>query len=603
MESKSKSKSKRKRGIARLLEVSGSKKKHLITAGILSVLGSIAKMMIYLFVYFALQEIVKSRGIIADMNGSVMLKIILGAASALLVWLLFDVVASLLSHSAAFNLLYELRIQLSEKLPKLPLGYFNTHSTGEIKNVMNNDVERIESFVAHNILDFVTGIVTPILTLIFLFAIDWRMALACLISIPVAGFAGVNMFSNKKIKALSDKYQLSMGKMNGSAIEYINGIVLIKTFAKGKEIYNNLKQDIKSSGQSAITWSDASANSYILFLTLLPASILFIFPMAIFLLSNPMSYNVALTSVLLFFVIGINIAEPMKQLMMVSSIFRKVSFGMECIDDILDAEELAADESALEPIDSRINFNNVHFAYSKKKVLDDISFSCLPGTVTALVGPSGAGKSTIAKLIARFWDVSGGEIEIGGHNIKTLTNESLMNKVSFVFQDVVILSDTIEENIRMGNKTASMDQVVAAAKAAQIHAFIEKLPGGYQTKLGTDGIYLSGGEAQRISIARVFLRNTPIIVFDEATAYADAENESLVQEAFRQLAKDKTVIVIAHRLSAIVGADQILLIDKGTIKERGTHNELLEQKGLYNDMWQRFAAGESWSLKKNEVTQ
>ena len=597
------SKSKRKRGIARLLEVSGSKKKHLITAGILSVLGSIAKMMIYLFVYFALQEIVKSRGIVADMNGSVMLKIILGAASALLVWLLFDVVASLLSHSAAFNLLYELRIQLSEKLPKLPLGYFNTHSTGEIKNVMNNDVERIESFVAHNILDFVTGIVTPILTLIFLFAINWRMALACLISIPVAGYAGVNMFSNKKIKALSDKYQLSMGKINGSAIEYINGIALIKTFARGKEIYDNLKKDIKSSGESAIVWSNASANSYILFLTLLPASILFIFPMAIFLLSNPMSYNVALTSVLLFFVIGINIAEPMKQLMMVSSIFRKVSFGMECIDNILDAEELAADESALAPIDSRIDFNNVHFAYSKKKVLDDISFSCLPGTVTALVGPSGSGKSTIAKLIARFWDVSDGEIDIGGTNINTLTNESLMNKVSFVFQDVVILSDTIEENIRMGNKTASMDQVVAAAKAAQIHAFIEKLPSGYQTKLGTDGIYLSGGEAQRISIARVFLKNTPIIVFDEATAYADAENESLIQEAFRQLAKDKTVIVIAHRLSAIVGADQILLIDKGTIKERGTHNKLLEQKGLYNDMWQRFSAGESWSLKKNEVTQ
>lgn len=591
---------KRKKGVARLLEVSGSKKKYLVFAGLFSALGSIAKMMIYVFVYLVIQEIVKCGGNILLMNSYNIYYIAFYAFMALLLSFLFESIGSILSHVAAFNLLYELRMKISEKLPKLPLGYFNSHATGELKKVMSEDVERIEHFVAHNIVDFVTGIVTPIVTLIFLFVVDWRMAISVLISIPVAGIVGVGIFGSKKSMKLSDKYQTAMAKMSGSAIEYINGISVVKTFAKGEDIYRNLNDDIKKSGQAAITWAEGLKNPFILFQTLLPATIVFIFPVAILLLTNTNSYDVILTSVLIFFIIGTNITEPMKQLMLLSGIFRKVAFAMESIDDILDAEELSEGQECYNINNNSIEFSHVDFKYKEKNVIEDVSFKCEEGSFTALVGHSGAGKSTIAKLIARFWDIENGSILIGERNIKDYTNKQLMDNVSFVFQDVVMLMDTIEENIRMGNKVASMKDVIDAAKAAQIHNFIEMLPDGYQTKIGEGGMYLSGGQQQRISIARVFLKDTPIIILDEATAYADAENESLIQDAFNELTKNKTVVVVAHRLSTIVSADQILVFDKGKIIEQGTHSQLLENNNTYNRMWKVMNKSADWKFKKEE---
>lgn len=588
----------RKKGIARLIEVSGSKKKHLIAAGFFCALGSIAKMMIYTFVYLVLREIVKSGGVIAGLQGDNIKIIAIGAAVSLILSLLLEGVGSIFSHIAAFNLLYELRMKISKKLPKLSLGYFNNHATGEIKKVMSEDVERIEHFVAHNIVDFVSGIVTPIVTLIFLFIVDWRMALAVLISIPVAGAVGMSLFGSKKSMELSDKYQLAMGKMSGSAVEYINGMSVIKTFAKGKDIYDNLNKNIEKSGEAAIVWAEGLKTPFILFQTLLPATILFVFPIAVLLITNTNQYEVLLTSVLIFFVVGTNISEPMKQLMLLSGIFRKVAFAMESIDDILDAEELTEGNDKTKIKDSSIEFEHVDFSYDDNEIIKDISFKCEQGSFTALVGPSGAGKSTVAKLIARFWDVKNGAVKIGGRNIKEYANEKLMENISFVFQDVIMLSDTIEENIRMGNKEATKEDVINAAKAARIHEFINMLPNGYGTKIGEEGIYLSGGEQQRISIARAFLKNTPIIVLDEATAYADAESEAMIQKAFNTLAQDKTVIVVAHRLSTIVGANQILVLDKGQIKERGTHEQLLNLNGIYNNMWQIMTEGTEWKLQK-----
>lgn len=594
--------SERKKGIARLIEVSGSKKKYLTTAGLLCVLGSIAKMLIYYFVYLVLIELVKSGGDATNMDAQIITQIAIGAGIALALALLLNGAGSICSHVAAFNLLYELRMKISKKLPKLPLGYFDRHATGTIKKVMSDDVERIENFVAHNIVDFVSGVVTPIITLVFLFAVDWRMAMAALMSIPISAVVGRSLFGSKKSMKLSDQYQTAMGKMSGSAVEYINGMSVVKTFSKGKDIYRNLDKNIKESGDAAILWANGLKSPFILFQTLLPASILFIFPVAVLLLYNPISYQTLLTSVLLFFVIGTNVAEPMKQIMLLTGVFRKIAFGMECVDEILDAEELPMTDSNASVKDSSIAMENVDFSYGDTQVLKRISFDCLPGSITALVGPSGAGKSTIAQLLARFWDADGGQVMIGGQNIKSLINEELMQSISFVFQDITMLSDTIEENIRMGNKDATKQQVIEAAKAAQIHEFIMMLPDGYNTKLGYGGIYLSGGEQQRISIARIFLKDTPIVILDEATAYADAENEALIQKAFNRLAQDKTVIVIAHRLSTITTVDQILVVDKGEIVERGTHESLIAQKGLYNQMWAAMSESANWQLSKQGVS-
>jgi ATP-binding cassette subfamily B protein len=587
----------RKTGFARLIEVAGSKRKYLVTAGLFGALGSIAKMTIYFFVYLVIAEIIKSGGKAAGINTEAILGIAAGAAIALAVALIFNAAGSISAHIAAFNLLYEIRMQLSKKLAQLPMGYFNTHSTGEIKKVMNEDVERIETFVAHNIMDFVSGIITPIVTLIFMFVVDWRMALAALVSLPVAMLAGRNLFSGKTNQELSDKYQKAMGKMNGSAVEYINGMPVVKTFAKGEDMFLALKEDILNSGKAALTWAKGLRTPYILFNTLLPASILFIFPISVLLVSNPASYETMLTAVLFFFVIGTNFAEPMKQLMLLSGVMRKVTFGMECIDDILLADEIAPGNQN-KTTGRDVCFERVRFAYGDSDILKDVSFTCRAGEVTALVGPSGAGKSTIAQLMARFWDVREGCIKIGEQDIREYTNEALMDTVSFVFQDVVMLSDTIEENIRMGNKAASIEEVKNAARTARIHDFIELLPQGYLTKIGEEGVYLSGGEQQRISIARVILKNTPIVILDEATAYADAENEAMIQQAFAALAKDKTVIVVAHRLQSIADADQILVFNQGTLMECGTQNTLLDRNGLYAHMWKTMTSADSWTLNQ-----
>ena len=587
---------KRKSGLSRLIELAGTKKKYLTAAGISCAIGSIAKMAVYLFIYLVIKQLVDSGGAVGAIPGSAIRSYAGGAALALLCFLVFKSAGSICSHIAAFNILYEIRMELSHKLARLPLGYFSEHASGSIKKIMSEDVERIEHFVAHNIVDFVSGIVTPLVTVVIMFAVDWRMALAAILSIPIALVAGRNMFGGTKTQELSDRYQTAMGKMNGSTVEYVKGMPVIKTFSEGKTVYAALKNDIENSRNTAVAWAKGIKTPYILFNVLISASILFLFPVGTFLLSNTTFYEIRLTAVLFFFIIGTNFTEPMKQLMLLTGEMRKITFGMECIDSILAQTEISEPTQSVQEKDTSIEFRNVSFSYDSGEVLRDISFYCRPGSVIALVGPSGAGKSTIAQLIARFWDVQDGEILIGGHNIKEYSNEKLIEMVSFVFQDVVMLSDTIEENIRMGNQEASLEEVQAAAKAAQIHSYIMLLPGGYQTKIGEGGIHLSGGEQQRISIARVFLKNTPIVLLDEATSYADAENEGLIQQAFSTLCAKKTVVIVAHRLSTIASADQIFVIDKGQIVEGGAQADLMKKDGLYAAMWKAMTISEDWNL-------
>ncbi len=297
-------------------------------------------------------------------------------------------------------------------------------------------------------------------------------------------------------------------------------------------------------------------------------------------------------------IVGGGFFFPLLKLMVMVGYLNQISIGMERIDAILRKDEIVNRETGKRPADASIEFDHVSFAYNESSVLDRVSFAAQPGTVTALVGPSGAGKTTLGLLTARFWDVQSGAIRIGGVDIRDMSTETLMNHVSFVFQDGFLFFDTIEENIRMGNAAASKADVIRAAQAAQCHEFIEKLPHGYATLVGEGGTYLSGGEQQRIGIARAILKDTPIVVLDEATAYADPENEGKILQGFATLLKDKTVLVIAHRLSTVTTADQILMIDRGKVAQRGRHADLIKAGGLYKNMWETYSRAREWTIAR-----
>jgi ATP-binding cassette subfamily B protein len=373
---------------------------------------------------------------------------------------------------------------------------------------------------------------------------------------------------------------------------------VVKVFGTSIDSFQRLKQTIEYYRKWVLEMSLSYSKKYPMFLTIASSSLVFIIPASVYILQNTNAGNEFIPTVLIFLIIGGSFFFPILKMMYVGGYISQISVGVDRIDEILNMEEIENKDSNLKPSDASVEFEHVSFAYDKKTVVDKVSFTAKPGTVTALVGPSGAGKTTLGLLTARFWDTNSGEIKIGGVSIKDMGLETLMDYVSFVFQDGFLFFDTIEENIRMGNATATKEEVVNAAKAAQCHEFIKELPNGYDTLVGEGGTYLSGGEQQRIGIARVILKNTPIVVLDEATAYADPENEGKILQGLSKLIKNKTVIIIAHRLSTITNADQILVIDDGKLIEQGTHDSLVEKKGLYSKMWKTYAQARNWKISR-----
>ena len=404
------------------------------------------------------------------------------------------------------------------------------------------------------------------------------------------------MYTGKKIREVSVRYVESLGKMNAGIVEYIRGIQVVKTFTESTDAYRKLNDDIKEYRNFSNEVNLQYEPTYVGFLTILSSALLFIIPVAVWLLVGSASYAAFVPVVLMFLLFGVTVFFPVLKLLWIGSFLNQNHMGVRKIDDILSLDEIEESATPRYPRDASVEFRNVSFAYDTTPILKEVSFIALPDTVTALVGPSGAGKSTVAMLAARFWDVQGGEILIGGAPVKEIPTAVLMNNVAFVFQDNMLFFDTLEENIRMGNKTATFDEVAQAACAAQCHEFIEALPNGYQTLVGEGGTYLSGGEAQRIALARAILKDAPIILLDEATAFSDPENEGKILEAFSYLIMGKTVLVIAHRLGTITDADCILYVDKGAVAEQGTHKELLSLGGLYARMWETYNRTKEWTI-------
>jgi len=587
---------KRKTGLARLIEIAGTKRRLLIGAMLLAVITAIVQFVPIIAVYNILIELAEHA-----LDPSLIDKayIWLWSYIALGAFFAFGVLtfASLmLSHIAAFNILYEIRMQLVQKMVRLPLGFFSRRASGELKKIMSDDVERIELFIAHHIPDIVTALLFPLILVSYMFAVDWRLAIVVLAVLAVAFYVMGRMYTGKKIREVSKRYVETLGRMNASIVEYIRGIQVVKTFTESTNAYRKLNDDIKEYRKFANEVNVQYQPTYVGFLTILSSALLFIIPVAVWLFVGSASYATFVPVLLMFLFFGVAVFFPVLKLLWIGSFLNQNNMGVQKIDDILYMDEIEEPDIPRHPKDASVEFRNVSFAYDTTPILKAISFISHPGTITALVGPSGAGKSTVAMLAARFWDVQSGEILIGGVPVKEIPTSVLMDNVAFVFQDNMLFFDTIEENIRMGNKTATFEEVARAACAAQCHEFIESLPNGYQTLVGEGGIYLSGGEAQRIALARAILKDSPIILLDEATAFADPENEGKILAAFSHLIKGKTVLVIAHRLSTITNADRILYVDKGVIAEQGTHEQLLALKGEYARMWETYNRAKRWTI-------
>lgn len=587
---------KRKTGLARLIEIAGTKRRLLIGAMLLAVITAIMQFVPIIAVYNILIELAEHA-----LDPSLIDKAYIWqwgyiALGAFFAFGVLTFASLMLSHIAAFNILYEIRMQLAQKMVRLPLGFFSRRASGELKKIMGDDVERIELFIAHHIPDIVTAVLFPLILVSYMFAVDWRLAIVVLAVLAVAFYVMGRMYTGKKIWEVSGRYVETLGRMNASIVEYIRGIQVVKTFTESTNAYRKLNDDIKEYRKFANEVNVQYQPTYVGFLTILSSALLFIIPVAVWLLVRSASYTAFVPVILMFLLFGVTIFFPVLKLLWIGGFLNQNNMGIQKIDDILYMDEIEEPAVPRQPRDASVEFRDVSFAYDSTPVLKAVSFIAHPGTVTALVGPSGAGKSTVAMLAARFWDIQEGEILVGGVPVKEISIPVLMDNVAFVFQDNTLFFDTIEENIRMGNQEATFEEVTRAAEAAQCHTFIEALPDGYQTLVGEGGTYLSGGEAQRIALARAILKDAPIILLDEATAFADPENEGKILDAFSHLTKGKTVLVIAHRLGTVTNADRILYMDKGVIAEAGTHEELLALGARYAQMWKTYNRTKEWTI-------
>lgn len=589
-------KSKQKQGLARLFELAGKKKGKLIAASFFSVLSSFSRIIFYFSIYLVIKTVLQNYSNPAEIDKLLIIKYSLFSLAGIILYALCAFISSSISHVAAYDLLYEIRIALMEKMSRISAGFFDSVTQGSIKKIMADDVESIEEFVAHSFSELVAGIATPLFIIIYLFTVNWKLSLIILLPIIISIFL-LGMCLTQKDKALlQKKMSQAMEKMTSTIVEYVHGMPVIKVFNRSLKGFKRYENDINEFVDVVDETAHANALPISLYYVFFGAQTLFLLPPCIYMLKGAASYSEALLTVILFLFIGQGLKEPLENMMNMAVGTNRIKEAVARIDNILYQKELTCDENK-SPAAYDVEFENVTFSYTgKTNAVEKVSFKAQPGSINAIVGHSGGGKSTLMELLLRFYDVNEGAIKIGGINIKNISQENLMNLISYVFQDSFLFNDTIENNIRMGNQKATKEAVVMAAKAAGIHEVIENLPDAYDSVVGENNVYLSGGEKQRIAIARLFLKDSPIIVLDEATAYADAENETKIQAAFAKLAKNKTVFIIAHRLKTIENADNILVIHKGQLAAQGKHSELLEKCQIYKDMVAANERRDSWSI-------
>ena len=597
-------KTKSKTGLARCMELASDRKGLIFLSALLSSLAAIASFIPYIAVYFMIREILNVFPDLVQLDMGRIMNYGWLALAGIVANILLYFLAIFSSHIAAFGTLYDLKVLFADHITKIPLGYHLTIGSGRLRKIMDENIESVEGFIAHQFPDFVASITAPIVMVIILFVVDWRFGLASLAGIILAFIAEFIGFGSGAMKENMGKYQKASEEMNNASVEYVRGMSVVKAFNQTASSFKKLQEAISGYTEWVLKFSLGWQNCMPAFTTIINNIYLILVPVGILIGSNTSNFKEFSMKFIFYLLFVPAIAGVLNKIMYISESFMQIDGNVARMDEILNIPEMPETANPQKPQGEDVVFDHVSFTYTgnnEEKALESVSFAAKQGQITAIVGPSGGGKSTIANLISRFWDVTDGKITIGGVDLRDMAQNDLMRQVSFVFQDIFLFKQSILDNIRMGNRNATEEQVIAAAKAAQCHEFISKLPEGYHTVVGTKGVHLSGGERQRIAIARALIKDSPIIVLDEATAFSDPENEYLIQKAFEKLMQNKTVIIIAHRLSTIRNADKIIVMEKGQIVESGKHDDLVAAGGRYFQMWNHYTEAINWKLNGKAV--
>lgn len=586
---------KKKRNLSELMFFAGKHRYLTYASWLLSVISAILALVPFVYLFLIVKEVIDVAPDFSAAKGIVFhgWMAVVFALSSILVY--FG--ALMCSHLSAFRIAGNMRKAMMKKIDDLPLGFVQEEGSGKIRRIVNDSSKATETYLAHQLPDMAGAIATPIGMIVLLFLFDWRFGLVSLLPV-LFGFATMFKMTGPQMAKDMKNYQNALGDMNNEAVEYVRGIPVVKVFNQTVHSFKKFKASIENYDRFCIAYTKKCRLPMLFFTTLINSAFAFLIAFALILSDGKEIAENVLLNFIFYVIFTPIISTALTKIMYMSENGMIVSDALERVHSILDREPLRESEKSLSPRGYSVEFDRVTFAYSNAKTaaLKNVSFRVEEGETLALVGPSGGGKTTVAGLISRFWDVDEGEIRIGGVNAKDISCESLMNSIAYVFQDSRLLKTTILENVRLARPEATEEEVREALHKARCDDILSKLPNGIDTRIGAKGVYLSGGEQQRIAIARMILKDAPIVLLDEATAYADPENEALLQEALRELSKGKTLIMIAHRLTTVKNADRILVLKDGEKEEEGTHEELIRNRGLYLKMWNDYRTSVSWKV-------
>ncbi len=574
----------------------GKRKVLLPAAMLLSALSALAGMLPYILIWLIVRELLEHGEITSSGNVVTYAWWAAGMAVASIV-LYFAALMS--SHLAAFRVESNLRKEAMRQIVRMPLGFFDINTSGRIRKIIDDNAGVTHSFLAHQLPDLAATFLVPLVAAILIFVFDWILGLACIVPVIIAMLV-MGFMMNAEGRQFMKSYMTSLEEMNTEAVEYVRGIPVVKVFQQTIYSFKNFHRCIMNYNKMVFGYTRMWEKPMSLYTVIINGFVFFLAPLAILLIGYSGNYASVLLNFFLFVLITPVFSQSIMKSMYLNQALGQASEAIGRLENLVAYEHLTVVEHPQPVKEFSIQFEKVSFSYpgANQKAVDDVSFTIPQGNTVALVGASGGGKTTIARLVPRFWEATEGKVLIGGINVREIAPKELMKYISFVFQNTKLFKTSLLENIKYGNPDATMEEVERAVDMAQCREIINKLPLGLNTKIGTEGTYLSGGEQQRIVLARAILKNAPIIVLDEATAFADPENEHLIQQALKELTKGKTVLMIAHRLSSITDADNILVIDKGKIAEQGTHANLLGKQGIYYHMWNEYQQSVRWTIGK-----
>ena len=586
---------KKRSDLSRLMGYAGGHQVFTYASLVLSAVSALTALLPFLYIWMILRDVLAAA---PDYAQAVNIPHYgwMAVLFAVLSYLIY-VCALLCSHLSAFRVATNLRLAVTEHLAALPLGFTERFGSGHLRKIVQESTGAAETYLAHQLPDQAGAMATPVGLLVLLFVFDWRLGLLSLVPVFL-GFLSMVAMTGKQMAEKMRQYGNALAAMSNEAVEYVRGIPVVKTFGQSVFSFKRFKATIDEYEKWVVAYTKEMRSPMMLYTAAVNGVFAFLIAGGLLFTRNGVTTEFLL-NLLFYIIITPVISLTLTKIMYMSESKMVVADSLSRIDSVLDAASVSVCAQPQHPLDSSVALQDVHFSYDgKTDVIKGISMDIRPGQTVALVGPSGGGKSTLASLICRFFDVQSGSIAIGGADVRNISKEELMDTVAFVFQNSRLLKGSILDNVRLGKPDATEEEVLAALKTAQCMDILEKFPEGIHTVIGTKGIYLSGGEQQRIAIARAVLKNAPILILDEATAFADPDNEAKVQSAFAALAKEKTVIMIAHRLSTVVNADCIYVVEDGQIAESGTKDELCAKGGLFAKMWHEYQSSVQWKVAK-----